>query len=111
MRVVILDKHGNKKIVNLNRRKAIREFCLQCVGWSASEVDNCTMPECPLYPYRSGAGKQNAKERQKAISNHCARCMNGSHVSECNNQTCPLWNFRGTRKRVIKLGSKKQKSG
>ena len=34
--------------------KAIRQKCLDCSGWQASEVKLCTMVECTLYPYRMG---------------------------------------------------------
>ena len=35
-----------------SRKAAVRAFCLECVGWQAREVDLCTSPGCPLYPYR-----------------------------------------------------------
>ncbi len=35
-----------------SRRMAVRAFCLECMGWSANEVRDCTAPYCPLYPYR-----------------------------------------------------------
>ena len=53
MRVSILSKNG-LKIVNLNRRKAIRERCLNCSCWRPQELTNCTLTDCPLYPYRTG---------------------------------------------------------
>ena len=34
--------------------KAIRLFCLQCVGEQTEEVKACTSHLCPLYPYRFG---------------------------------------------------------
>ncbi|MFH1731225.1 MAG: hypothetical protein ABIF82_06205 [Planctomycetota bacterium] len=37
--------------------KAIRSFCLECVGWNAAEVERCSAPECHLWPYRMGGGK------------------------------------------------------
>lgn len=36
-------------------QRAIRTFCLMCVGWQRIEVDKCTAPSCPLYPYREWA--------------------------------------------------------
>ena len=33
-------------------KQAIRAFCLECVGWSASEVRNCQGFACPLYMHR-----------------------------------------------------------
>jgi|GEM_PF-4582059 len=35
-----------------SRKKAIRGFCLECVGYMPSEVRLCTSPDCPLYEYR-----------------------------------------------------------
>ena len=29
-------------------------FGLNCSGWSQKEVRLCVIPDCPLYPYRSG---------------------------------------------------------
>lgn len=34
--------------------KAIRKNCLDCSGGVASEVLDCSMNMCPLYPYRMG---------------------------------------------------------
>lgn len=35
-------------------RTAIRNHCLECVGYDASEVRRCTAPECWLWPFRLG---------------------------------------------------------
>jgi hypothetical protein len=37
-----------------NPAKAIRAFCLGCSGDSPSEVKNCPVEKCPLYPFRFG---------------------------------------------------------
>jgi hypothetical protein len=34
--------------------KAIRAHCLECSSGQPSEVRNCIIPECPLFPYRFG---------------------------------------------------------
>ena len=39
-------------------RQAIRSHCRMCCGWTAGEVDRCTDPGCPLYPYRLGRGRK-----------------------------------------------------
>jgi hypothetical protein len=95
MKVKIQSKDGNK-IVNLNRRKAIRERCLNCSGWVLKEVSNCGFIDCPLYLYRSGKGKQNPKKRKNAIRAYCRWCMCGqrSEVSKCVSQDCPLFPYR-----------------
>lgn len=35
-------------------RVAIRNFCLECVGYLSNEVDLCTAPKCWVYPWRLG---------------------------------------------------------
>jgi len=98
LKVSILCKNG-RKVVDLNRRKAIRERCLNCTGWSYDEVTNCIFKDCPLYPFRSGKGKQNAKDRSKSIRSYCLWCMNGqlSEVSKCSSIDCSLFPYRKTR--------------
>jgi hypothetical protein len=39
-------------------KKAIRLFCLECLGGSPSEVKGCTDQICPLWPFRMGRGFQ-----------------------------------------------------
>jgi len=34
---------------------AIRNFCLECVGYNSGEVSKCSAKKCWLYPYRMGA--------------------------------------------------------
>ena len=102
MKAKILSKDGYK-VIDLNRRKAIRERCLNCSGWIPKEVSNCASGDCPLYPFRSGKGKQNPKKRKKAIRAYCRWCMCGqrSEVSKCVPQEshgdiliCPLFPYR-----------------
>jgi len=90
MKVSILRKKGHE-IVNLNRRKAIREKCLQCSAWSHKEVT-----DCPLYLFRSGSGRQNSKERAMAIRSYCLSCMNGQRyeVKKCVSPDCALFPYR-----------------
>lgn len=38
----------------LSRSKAIRTQCLICTNFDKSEIKNCNLYFCPLYPYRSG---------------------------------------------------------
>ena len=95
MKLAIQHKRGSK-IVNLNRRRAIRERCLNCSAWSTSEVLNCKFTECPLYQFRSGQGKQNAKLRSKAIRDYCLWCCGGSRseVANCPSSDCSLYPYR-----------------
>ena len=98
MKVKILSKNGHK-IIDINRRLAIRERCLNCSGWSYVEVKNCQFVNCQLYPYRSGMGKQDAKARSKAIKKFCLYCMSGQRfeVSRCTCRDCPLFPYRQSR--------------
>ena len=102
MKATIQAKKGLQTL-NLNRRRAIREKCLNCSCWSNKEVEKCVFnPEypkaCSLWPYRMGTGKQNAKARDKAIKSYCVWCMAGSRaeVGRCVSPYCPLFNFRLT---------------
>ena len=97
MKTVIQSKTGTK-VVNLNRRKAIKERCLNCSAWSPKKVEQCHFTDCPLYPYRSGKGKQDAKERNKAIRAYCLWCCSNQpkEVRLCPSGTCSLFFYRGS---------------
>ena len=34
--------------------KAIRKKCLDCSYWSSKEVRECTIIDCPIYPFHFG---------------------------------------------------------
>jgi len=91
-------KSGHK-LIHLNRRKAIRERCLNCAGWHSKGVFSCQVIECPLYKFRSGMGKQNSKSRNKAIRKFCFWCMAGkrSEVKKCSSPDCPLFAYRNSK--------------
>jgi len=95
MQVITKSKDGIKN-VNLNRRKAIHERCLNCTGWIPKEVADCKTKECPIHSYRLGKGNQNAAKRQKAIRAYCMWCMNGQvgEISKCPSIDCPLRIYR-----------------
>ena len=95
MKVKIMSKNGFK-VIDLNRRKAIHQRCLNCAGWSVKAVTTCEFTDCPLYLFRSGQGKQNAKARDRSIKNYCLWCMNGqgAEVSKCVSRDCPLYPYR-----------------
>ena len=52
--------------------KAIRAFCLDCCGGSASEVRDCTSQMCVLKPFRFGKNpyrvKREMTEEQRAAA-------------------------------------------
>ncbi len=53
-----MDVEGKKPT---NPVKAIREFCLGCVGNSSNEVKMCPSVKCPLYPFRFGKNPYRTK--------------------------------------------------
>jgi len=40
--------------VRISPLKAIRSFCLECVGYQQAEVKDCMGDECPLFKFRYG---------------------------------------------------------
>lgn len=102
MQVITLSKDGVKN-VNLNRRKAIHERCLNCSGWSPKDVSSCIMEHCSLYPYRLGTGNQDAEKRKQAIRAYCLSCMNSQvgEVAKCQSNKCPLYVFKRGHKECI----------
>ncbi len=55
--------------------KAIRLKCLDCCCGSSNEVKLCTIPRCPLYPFREGhnpniAKREYTNEQRAALSAH-----------------------------------------
>lgn len=95
MKYSVLGKNGSK-VMNLNRRKAIRERCLNCVGWMSCEVRICDFTMCALHPYRMGTGAQDARKRSQAIRNYCLQCCNdqSTEVRMCPCRDCSLYPFR-----------------
>jgi len=51
---MVEDMQKGKRI---SRSKAVRLFCLSCVGFQQKEVLNCCGTECVLFPFRSGSDK------------------------------------------------------
>lgn len=97
MKVKIIHKNGFKT-VDLNRKKAIRERCLNCSDWNAVEVELCHQTDCHLYKYRMNGSNQNAKERNRDLRKYCLECCNGSltELKNCPALDCPLYAFRKT---------------
>ena len=42
--------------------KAIRCFCVECMGEQVREVKDCTAPNCPLYAFRMGKNPYRSRE-------------------------------------------------
>lgn len=99
MRVKIQDprRPAGYRIVDLNRRKAIAERCLNCSGFIPSERANCEMTDCELFPFRMGTGKHDADLRNRQIRAYCRdNCMCGNSwlVANCTAPDCPLYASR-----------------
>jgi hypothetical protein len=110
MQYVIQGKTGLKS-VNINRRKAIRERCLNCSGWSARDVKECEFSDCQLYPFHTGQGKQDPKARNNAIRKNCLWCVCGqrAEVAKCPSFDCSLFPYRGVRKKPLESISIRKK--
>lgn len=96
MKTTILSKDGTREI-DLNRRRAIRERCVNCSGWNFAEVERCSHTDCDLYPYRMGKmEKGGSVERERALRAYCVWCMAGqiNEVRLCPSALCPLHLFR-----------------
>jgi hypothetical protein len=91
MKTRIMSRDGGFKTVDLNRRKAIHEKCLNCVCWEVHRVNGCDFDDCELYPFRTGVGKQNARDRSRAIRDYCRSCV--GNIAFCSVPLCPLYIF------------------
>ncbi len=40
----------------MNRARAIRENCYECMGGQLQEINKCPAPACPLWEWRRGPG-------------------------------------------------------
>jgi hypothetical protein len=79
----------------MNRRSAIRKRCIDCSAGSLAEVKDCHHADCPLHPYRTGQGKQNAKARDRAIKRYCLWCnVSRYEVHLCPVTQCTLYPYR-----------------
>ena len=98
MKIRIQSKTGHK-IIDINRRRSIREKCLNCSSWIPKGVSNCEFFDCHLWEFRSGKGNQYAAYRKKAIQSYCLSCMNGRRheVVHCTSIDCSLFPYRRSR--------------
>lgn len=88
----ILQPDGSVKSKPMNIRRAIKERCFNCSGWSKQDVRACTHENCPLHRFRLGTTKGiTSRERNHAVSEYCRWCFNGSRISQCSAENCPLW--------------------
>lgn len=43
-----------KEAANTTRKRAIRQYCIECSGNNRAEVRRCEITNCPLWIYRMG---------------------------------------------------------
>ncbi len=99
---IIRTKDGFR-VTHINRRRACRLMCVECMGWELEKVDKCNGKltdgiACPLLDFRNVRDKQNASQRNAAIRKHCSYCMGGNSnlVVKCESLFCPLYPYRNT---------------
>jgi len=99
-KTIIRDRNGFRA-ARVNRRRAVRNFCTECCGWSIVEVEKCDGKHldgsmCAFHSLRSGQGKQDAKKRDAAIKKQCRYCMQGNRFSigSCTSRYCPIFPYR-----------------
>lgn len=93
----------------MNRLHAVRKHCVDCVGGSYRQAENCSAgpdaPQpcyrCTLYPFRMGknppaVGDRRNRCKTKLIRKYCLDCMGDSRklVRQCPSTSCALWPFR-----------------
>lgn len=51
-----------------SRKEAIRNFCMECMGYQQAEIRRCTSTQCWLYPWRLGAlDDETIKEEKQQV--------------------------------------------
>jgi hypothetical protein len=72
VRHTIATSSGRTEEVELNYAKAIRRKCMECSCYSNTEVAECAVALCPLWPFRFGKDPGRVKtvmsEEQKAAA-------------------------------------------
>lgn len=107
----IYNAKGEVVEIPLTKSRAIKERCLDCVGYKREEVTRCRHEKtCTLYPYRKGKLVGSGKDRNIAIKAHCSWCMGGNprDVKHCTVKHCPLRIFRTGAERPPHLPSKRK---
>ena len=61
---------NGKRTVSLTPIKAIRLHCIECMGFQVGEIEGCTAPLCPLFPYRMGNNPSLKGMTRGASRNH-----------------------------------------
>ena len=58
---------GDLKTRTLTALWAIREKCLECMGWNVAEVRRCPSIDCALFPFRFGKRPKSVTEDEKTL--------------------------------------------
>lgn len=74
-----------------NPVKAIREKCLDCSCGSTTEVKECVVEQCPLFPYRLGKNpfrqkREMTDEERKALGDRLREARKSNADSEENEE-------------------------
>lgn len=67
---------------SISAHKAIRQFCIECMGWNSGEVKRCTAKQCVLFPFRfgkTGPEKNLTEEERKVLSDRAKKSF--GHVN------------------------------
>lgn len=76
MKVKILGKNG-PKVVDLNRRKAIRNYCLWCMNGQHAELSRYSSTDCSLFPYRKSKTDRSTEIKSLPKKGHIESCFEG----------------------------------
>lgn len=69
--VFLMQEAGHRE---MSPYKIMRQKCLDCVGFQASEVRKCVCTDCPLFPYRMGKDPfKSAKCKAKKMHGNLAK--------------------------------------
>ena len=73
---------GDLQTANLTPIKAIRQNCIECMGFQAREVAECTGIHCPLYPFRMGKAHVPGRARNNSPKKDAPGAVSGSNFNE-----------------------------
>ena len=78
--------------------RALRRFCLDCQGDSATAVEHCADTLCALWAVRTAERPAAAETRLilRAVRRHCMNCAGDRReIRACAaREHCPLWSLR-----------------
>ncbi len=79
--------------------RAVRRFCLDCLGGRTDFVRECAEETCPLHPWRLPAAALPHEVHGRvlrAVRRHCLACAGDrKEIRSCDAQdACPLWEYR-----------------